>query len=108
MIKMQAEAFGHEKTTDDGCLKLELEALALFGDAISLSFEMALPDTSSEEFGRWLLSLWSGLAQILISPSRHMVTIDSLVNSKPDRGSACTLCATRGESFGTSRIRGEG
>lgn len=108
MIKMQAEAFGHEKITDDGCLKLELEVPALFGDVIILSLEMALPAASSEEFGRWLFSLCCGLAQILISPSRHMVTIDSLVNSRPERGSACTLCATRGESFGTSRIRGDG
>ncbi|OEL19452.1 hypothetical protein BAE44_0019531, partial [Dichanthelium oligosanthes] len=48
------------------------------------------------------------LAQILIRPSRQMVRIDSLVKTKPDRGSACTRWATRGESFGTSRILGEG
>ena len=96
------------KRTDGGCLKLELEAPALFDDVNILSLAVALPTTCSEESGCWLFSLWMGRAQILISPSRHIVRIDSLVNSTPDRGSTCTRCATRGESFGTSRIRGEG
>lgn len=96
------------KRTGGGCLKLGLEAPALFDDVNILSLAVALPITCSEESGCWLFSLWMGRAQILISPSRHIVTIDSLVNSKPDRGSTCTRCATRGESFGTSRIRGEG
>lgn len=92
--------------TDDGFLKLE--PLALLEDVIALSFETGLPKRNSEEFGCWLFSLWSGLAQILMRPSRQMVRIDSLVNTRPERGSACTRWATRGESFGTSRILGEG
>lgn len=91
--------------TDDGFLKLAL--LALFEDVIALSFETA-PKTNSEEFDCWLFSLWSGRTQILMRPSRQMVRIDSLVNTRPDRGSACTRWATRGESLGTSRILGEG
>jgi hypothetical protein len=108
IIKMLAKP-SHEKTTDDGCLKLELDApAALFDDVSTLSFEVALPTICSEESICWLFSLLLGLAQILTSPSRHIVRIDSLVKSRPDRGSTCTRCATRGESFGTSLIRGEG
>jgi hypothetical protein len=91
--------------TDDGFLKLEP---ALLEDVITLSFGTGLPRMNSEEFDCWLFSLWSGLAQILMRPSRQMVRIDSLVNTRPERGSACTRWATRGESFGTSRILGEG
>lgn len=108
MIKKNAGKACHVKRADDCCLKLELEAPALFDDVNILSFAVVLPTTCSEESGCWLFSLWLGLAHILISPSRHMVRIDSLVNSSPERGSTCTRCATRGESFGTSRIRGEG
>jgi hypothetical protein len=97
----------HVKTADDGCLKLVLDAPALFDDVSTLSLDVALPTTCSEESVCWLFSLLLGLAQILTIPSRHIVRIDSLVNSRPDRGSTCTRCATRGESFGTSRIRGE-
>uniref|UniRef100_A0A0A9EBF0 Uncharacterized protein n=1 Tax=Arundo donax TaxID=35708 RepID=A0A0A9EBF0_ARUDO len=75
---------------------------ALFDDVIILSFKVALPTTCSEESGCWLFSLLLGLAQIFI------VRIDSLVNSRPERGSTCTRCATRGESLGTYGIRGEG
>lgn len=107
IIKVLAKP-GHVKTADGGCFKLELDAPALFNDVITLSFEVALPKNCSEASVCWLFSLLLGLAQILISPSRHMVRIDSLVNSRPERGSTCTRWATRGESFGTSRIRGEG
>jgi hypothetical protein len=95
----------HVTRTEDGFLKLE--PLALLDDVIALSFGTGLPKTNSKEFDCWLFSLWSGLAQILMRPSRQIVRIDSLVNTRPERGSACTRWATRGESFGTSRILGE-
>lgn len=100
------EHFCHVKTTAEDCLKLE--PVALFEVVITLSFETGLPKTNSEEFDWWLFSFWSGLTQILISPSRQIVRIDSLVNTRPESGSTCTRWATRGESFGTSRILGEG
>ena len=96
----------HVTRTDDGFLKLEPPTL--LEDVITLSFGTGLPKTNSEEFDCWLFSLWSGLAQILMRPSRQMVRIDSLVNTRPERGSACTRWATSGDSFGTSRILGEG
>jgi hypothetical protein len=75
---------------------------------IALSFEAVWLKANSEEFDRWLLSPWPGLAQILTSPSRQMVRIVSVLNARPDRGSVCTRWAIRGESFGTCRILGDG
>lgn len=74
-------------------------------DNSGLSFKLVLNTVS--ELLVWL-SPWPGLIQIFACPSRQTVTMDSLVNIKPERGSACTRWTTTGESFGTSRMLGAG
>jgi hypothetical protein len=97
-------------------LKLKLLVLVLrpalaptFTEDLSLETVAFPMVTSPDEFDcPGCDSAWLGLTQILIWPSRQIVTTDSFVKTKPERGSTWTRCATTGESFGTSRMLGAG